>query len=167
VELDAGYDQEALAALQRLENAGLAFDANEALHRLMHLDPVPNPPQITERKEKLLHLKAVALRRLGRAEESDACVAQLEKMRRLTDELKTALARQKQRPQDAELMCRIGRIHLDLELKGEGVTWLTKTLQVNPRQPQAHAALADYYQKIDTDDARQKAQYHRQMARGK
>ncbi len=166
LELHLDNPQGALAALEQLEKNGPAFDADEALHRLLHLDPVANPPYLTERQEKLLFLKGTALRRLGRGEEADRCLAELEQIRKLTAELKAALKEQKQRPQHADLMVRLGRIYLELNLSSEAVAWLEKALKRNSRHREAHGTLADYYQTLNSDYGRQQALHHRQMARG-
>ncbi|HUE72719.1 MAG TPA: tetratricopeptide repeat protein [Pirellulaceae bacterium] len=166
LELDLGNDAAALKTLEQLEKEDLKLDAVEALHRMLHLDPVPNPPHVTERREKVLHLRAVALRRLARRDEADRCAAELERIRQLASELKSALKEQKQRPRDAELIVQVGKIYLDLALPAEGMSWLEKVLAENAEHPGAHAVLANYYQSLGTAVAREKALFHRQFTRG-
>jgi tetratricopeptide (TPR) repeat protein len=66
-----------------------------------------------------------------------------------------------QRPNDAGLRCQAGELFLRLGQESLGLNWLQSALQIEPRQPAAHRALAEYYEQKG-DNAR--AGQHRRLA---
>jgi Tfp pilus assembly protein PilF len=167
LELDLGHPEEALEALGKLEPAGrMAHDESAAVRRLLRLDPVALAPHLTERSERFLHLKADALRQLGRSAEAEECQAELTRTHWRSAELSACLREQKRSPQDGELMGRIGRLYLDLGFGRDAEPWLLKAVDRNPGDTRAHEALAGYYASRNTPDTARLAEHHRQRARG-
>ena len=70
IEIDLHHDQEALRLLRQLEPLVKQVDSIDIQERLLRLDPVTFPPQVTKHVEKLLHLQGTVLRRLGREGEA-------------------------------------------------------------------------------------------------
>lgn len=65
------------------------------------------------------------------------------------------------RPFDPELQAELGELLLKVRADNEGLAWLNRALQLDPRQKRAHAALAKYYQSLGQSS---KAQQHRTLA---
>ncbi|MCI0642981.1 MAG: tetratricopeptide repeat protein [Gemmataceae bacterium] len=98
----------------------------------------------------------------GKTDEGNA---QLTHARRLNDRLERLIEieakEMPRRPFDPALHCELGILLIGLGQKESGYTWLKNALQLEPHNPAAHSALADYYQhKGDTTQA----DFHRQEA---
>jgi tetratricopeptide (TPR) repeat protein len=63
--------------------------------------------------------------------------------------------------QDATIPYEIGKLLLRRDETKDGVGWLLRALQINPKLKAAHEALADYY---DSIHEKEKATHHRQLA---
>ena len=59
----------------------------------------------------------------------------------MTDQLK-------QRPHDPDLHHRIGVLYLQNGLEQQGLSWLRRTLALDPMHRPAHQAFIDYYEKL-------------------
>lgn len=66
-----------------------------------------------------------------------------------------------QRRFDPELQAELGQLLLNVGVVDDGLTWLNRALQIDPRQARAHRALADYYESLGQSA---KAQPHRALA---
>jgi tetratricopeptide (TPR) repeat protein len=79
----------------------------------------------------------------------------------LLEALNAANEKLEKKPDDADLRCRMGVLHLRLGHDRAGLDWLTSALTWKPHHAKAHRALAAWYAKKNQAD---KAAYHRHMA---
>lgn len=167
VEIELKQDEAALDTLVQLEPLVAEFDPQAAQERLLRLDPVAYFPYSTERKEKLLHLRGTALRRLGREEEARNAHAELRQLRENVTALTRAMQQQKERPNDPDVLCQIGELQMKLGRQDEGEGWLLQAIRANPGHQRAHQALAEYYETFNHPEAKQRAAEHRRLGGGK
>lgn len=166
-EVDLRQDEEALQTVHRLVPLAEQFDSQEAIQRLLQLDPVPFAPQSTQRLETILHLQGMVLRRLGRDGEARAVQARLQTLQDNTAALTRAVLQQQQRPRDADLLCKIGELQIALGRDDEAARWLKKAVQAAPAHQKSHVLLSEYYDAFDNPEARLRAEEHRRLAQGK
>ncbi|MBV9121856.1 MAG: tetratricopeptide repeat protein [Planctomycetes bacterium] len=164
LELDREQPAAALKWLDRLEPLAHRYHRDEDLQRLLRLDPAPDSSPVPYHLRKFLHLKAAALRALGRNQEALACVNQGQQIKEDTDAIDKALEEQKKNPQDVALLDRIGLLYIRVGMGPDGENWLLRALQVKPDDPTAHRALADYYQSRNDPESRRLAEKHRRLA---
>ena len=113
-----------------------------------------------------MHLQAKVLRHLGREGEARAAQARLQSLQANGAALTRAVLQQKDRPRDADLMCKIGELQIALGRDDEGARWLKKAIQVAPGLQKAHELLSEYYEAFDNPEARVRAEEHRRLAKG-
>jgi tetratricopeptide (TPR) repeat protein len=106
-----------------------------------------------------------ALLRLGRTDQAAKEDQQMRKaladLERFRDILRRKMS---EAPRDPALHAEVGRLLLRAGYPAEGLRWLHSALALDPRQPRAHAALAEYYEALGSAG---QAQRHRQLARSK
>jgi tetratricopeptide (TPR) repeat protein len=157
---------------------GRVEEARSLLDRLASVDP-RNVPALTERGKLALEAgefdraerwlrQAVALapfeyntnyalyqclQQQGRQEEAKRyqervkqVQTDLERLRQITEKIVTAA------PHDPALACEAGVILLRTGQEDEGLRWLTAALQLDPRHPATHQALASYYERVGRAD---------------
>ena len=93
----------------------------------------------------LLHL---ALEAQDKGAEDQQVVARLREIEADQSRLTTLMSRLKEAPADPGVRTEIGQVLLRVGREPEGEQSLRTALQYNPRFAPAHAALADYYQRI-------------------
>jgi predicted Zn-dependent protease len=137
--LDEQAAEEAVALLRRaLANAPYLYDAHYPLY--------------------------LALTRLGRTDEAEACQVSMEQAKEQARQAKEEMARLTRRlqqsPDDADLRCQIAQLFLRFG-EEEGLRWLQLILQSHPNHRPSHLALADYY---DKQGQTARAAEHRRLA---
>ena len=163
-ESDRGDDRDALQQLRRLEPLARQYHEPEELERLRRLEPAPDHADISHRTRTVLNLLATVLRRLGRIDEARRYEAEVEQAAADYEELKKALAENSERPHDGACLDRVGVLYLKIGMTDAGKACLEQALRVNPDDPVAHRALADYYAGRDDPDSRRLAAEHRRLA---
>jgi tetratricopeptide (TPR) repeat protein len=142
--LDEGNDDEALKLLRRLEPLAHRSRYFENLDRLSRLEPVPNNVNVYNQMREVYSLLAGVLHRKGSHAEAASYERRVNRVIADHHALNQALAEQKKRPHDADLMYRIGDLFLRLGMKEQGVQWLRRVLKERPGDPRASEALAKY-----------------------
>jgi tetratricopeptide (TPR) repeat protein len=152
-----GQQEEAKATLDDLlhrqpENAAalaergrLALRARDLLRAEMLLrDAVQRNPASLDTR----YLLVQALRLAGKDEQARTEQEALSEHDRSAARIqKIATMLMQQRPADPDLHCEVGVISLRAGGVREGLRWLYRALEIDPRHAEAHRALADFYQR--------------------
>ncbi len=131
-----------------------SYEAGKAaLERVLKLKPWAEDARYT---------LAQCLRQLGLNDEADQQFAAVEKSRTAFAELAIHETELRKKPQDDQLMTKIGSILLEFGDPDEGVLTLLAAVDINPDNLTAHQALLKHYrQHADTDpQARISADFH-------
>lgn len=112
-----------------------------------------------------LYSHAVALRALGRVDESQAEFKTVVESRQALEEVSTLTERIAARPDDVEARYRMGMLYLMYGSEATGVFWLKSALTYKPDDAATHQALAEHYEKASRKNPqlRPLAIRHRQM----
>jgi tetratricopeptide (TPR) repeat protein len=127
--------------------------AEERLRRVLEL--APNDPEA-------LYQLATVLRVQGRSEESAATLKRYHEHNALVQRTNQML-REDHSPTDPDFAAELGGLLLRIDREKLGMYWLDRTLLLNPDHPDAHRALADYY---DAKGSTEKAAAHRRRLEG-
>ncbi|MBI3866569.1 MAG: tetratricopeptide repeat protein [Planctomycetia bacterium] len=149
----APHDFEAARILGELElSLGNAASALECLAPLAKAWP---------RDKLLCTLMARALHDSGREEEAKAYRDEAERAAAALEKVDPLLERIKQDSADLDARYELGTLLLERRSREEGAGWLQSVVRLSPRHPQAHAALAEFYERWGSEDL---AQMHRRLA---
>lgn len=135
------HNQENEAVLEivnRLERHART-NPDEALQRLLRLDPVAFYTHDTQSVGETLHLKATVLQRLGRESEAEACRRELVVLQDSTSEIKRLLRQSESG--DPLVWYRLGELYAKYGFNGDARHWLMRVLEVEPENAQAREAL--------------------------
>jgi Flp pilus assembly protein TadD len=126
------------------ERADIHLRQGENDLALAHLD---HAARIDPENFKIRYGRALALSRLGRAEEAKAEQFVVDRLR--ADDMQIALLRRRllENPKDVALQCRAARWFFDHDHAQEGVRWAEKALRDQPGDFEACRLLADHYQR--------------------
>jgi tetratricopeptide (TPR) repeat protein len=91
---------------------------------------------------------AQCLKLLHKEKESEDWFARLDRLDVSLRRLKELNGQLVVRPQDPDLQCEVGKIHLSIGNDPEGLRWLYSALAEDRRHRPTHQALAEYYRKI-------------------
>jgi predicted Zn-dependent protease len=146
-------DPQVLAERGKLAlSLGQAAEAEEWLRKSLALAPCE--------RETNYHL-ALCLRRQGKGEEADACLARLKRIEADQERLAELFGAMVKSPRDLSLRREAGVILLNNGQTKAGLRLLEGVLEEDARDRPTHAALADYYQRIGN---RGLADRHRRQA---
>ncbi|MCI0458732.1 MAG: tetratricopeptide repeat protein [Gemmataceae bacterium] len=166
-EIDLDNYPQALARLRRLEQVAASPRVGETFQRLLRLEPVATNSSVPARLQTVNHLLATVLRRSGHEKEAQVHDKKLKALDADVTALRAALDASGKSPNDPALWYKVGTCFLRVGMKENGERWLGRVLQVNPRDQQAHRALADFYQARPDPESQRKAELHRRFAEGK
>jgi tetratricopeptide (TPR) repeat protein len=145
LDMDRGNDKEALGWLLRLEPLARQPREAEELERLCRLVPVPNHADHSHNVRTVLVLLAKVYARLGQDAEARRCQAEAEQVAADYDEMRKTLSAVRARPDDMDLLRKLGTLYLRLGLADNGVACLERVLQKRPADPLAQRTLAEYH----------------------
>lgn len=111
-------------------------------------------------REAIYNLQ-LCLTQQGEPEEAARMKARLDALAADQKRMATLMSQLLERPRDPALRYEIGTIFLRNGFPEDGVRWLYTTLEVAPQHAEAHAALADHYEKLGDRD---RAAPHRRLA---
>src|SRR5207247_2469532 len=100
------------------------------------------------------------LRRQGHHREAEAYERRVGQLTTDIKALAGALEEQRGKPDDVDLMYRLGTLYLRLEMGEDGEYWLRQVLEARPGDRAAHRALARYYQSRDDPESQRRARQH-------
>ncbi len=132
---------------------GDAEEAERWLRRAVARDPYD--PEATYNLQ-------LCLKRLDRGAEAAELAARLERIDADRKRMGVVVQEVLRRPRDVAPRCEAGRIFLRNGFTDDGVRWLGTALEIDPDCAEAHAALADHFEKAG--DA-ERAATHRQRAK--
>jgi predicted Zn-dependent protease len=108
------------------------------------------------------YLLTQALRLAGKADEAAAELEQLTQQQKEAARIqKIATQQLQQRPNDPALLYEVGVISLRAGAVRDGLRWLHRALEIDPRHAAAHEALAGYYERTGNSTL---ADRHRRLA---
>jgi tetratricopeptide (TPR) repeat protein len=129
-----------------------AEEAESWLRKAMELAPFD---------KEALYVFSQCLKKCGRTEEHNACMARLEQIRADFRHLAEVLLQVQKDPRDPAPRCEAGTIYLRNGYDQEGLRWLTSALREAPQHRPTHQALADHFQRRGD---REREAFHRRMA---
>jgi tetratricopeptide (TPR) repeat protein len=97
----------------------------------------------------------------GKEEDARKYQAATREIEHIFEELEAANEQIENKPDDADLRCRIGVLHIRMGQDRAGLDWLASVLTLKPHHVEAHRALAAWYADKNQAD---KAAYHRHIA---
>jgi Flp pilus assembly protein TadD len=140
----------ALASLDLQDGRGL--DAERRLRALLKKDPSDT---------EALYVLVSALQLQGKIEESTAALAEFEEKRKLVERVNLLLKDVADSPSArADDYAEIGQLFFQIGRSKYGIYWSERALELDPRNQEAHKALAAHYEQVgDTTNAA----YHRRQ----
>jgi tetratricopeptide (TPR) repeat protein len=102
--------------------------------------------------------------RVGKADEARELQARMQRLEADQQRISDLTEQLQARPYDPSLRSEIGRIFLRNGEPSEGVLWLERALEIDPRHQASHQALADYYE--GTGDTGRAAEHRRLAGKG-
>lgn len=143
--LDAILEREPYQALALAERGKLALQErdNELAETLLR-EAVSRDPSALDAR----HMLGQALTRNGKPEAAAAEQDYLARLEKDVRRIQTIVTEQMEhRPNDAELCHEVGVISLRAGAAAQGLRWLYKALQIDPRHTTTHQALANWYRR--------------------
>lgn len=144
--------------LALLERGKLALQAGR-LEQAEHL--LRKAVQVVPQEALANYTLAQCLLRQGRNQEAARYLGRSEQITTATNRYRKVIDLLRASPQNADLRAEAGAILLRHEQTAEGLGWLTSALQIDPYQPLANQALADYCTRLGQAN---QAEHHRQLA---
>gem|GEM_PF-612079 len=122
-----------------------AMGNHESARRWLEIVLAEDPNHLDAR-----YARALSLRELGKSDEAEAELAEVQKIRTLLQEIDRLVDEINRSPDEPHLeaRCRVGELFMKYENARHGEFWVQEALNRDPNYKPAHALLADYYAKL-------------------